>query len=128
MLGILLAVFLTHLCLQSFPGEMLPSLSDVFPFSADKAYHVYAPKAVALAANAKVGDNVMKCKFCEKIFQHRSKLLEHLVTHTDEKPFQCTMCDKKFTRSATLKRHFLVSHRFAGDSVTIVMESSEENQ
>lgn len=47
------------------------------------------------------------CKFCGKVFQSRSDLRLHSCS---EIPFICTVCNKKFARSAYLARHMKLHH------------------
>lgn len=95
----------THLFSDALQGEV----SEGFRITPEQCYMKFAPKSVALAEEAKAKNN-LKCKFCAKDFSAKSRLMEHLVRHTNEKPFPCSICDKKFTRSDSLKKHLFISH------------------
>ena len=51
------------------------------------------------------GDKPYKCKVCEKAFNHKGHLNEHLRIHTGDKPYKCNMCKKKFRHKNNLSRH-----------------------
>ena len=66
-------------------------------------------KASIFAINVKDGDkdnyylcSVFNCKYSAKQFHD---VMKHIRIHTDEKPFCCQYCDKKFTRTDKLKVH-----------------------
>ncbi|XP_063282158.1 zinc finger and BTB domain-containing protein 41 [Pelobates fuscus] len=47
-----------------------------------------------------------KCDICNKSFTRRPHLKEHMILHTQDKPFKCTYCDEKFkSRFKRLKHH-----------------------
>ena len=50
------------------------------------------------------------CNVCGKVFCSTIILKQHKLVHTDEKPFQCKKCDKKFKRKGDLNVHVKVVH------------------
>ena len=50
-------------------------------------------------------ERLYPCSFCDKSFKHKSNLPQHERIHTGDKPYQCAVCNKKFNRKSTLTRH-----------------------
>lgn len=42
------------------------------------------------------------------MFRTRGHLKDHERTHTNERPYNCTVCDRRFRRSSTLKVHLRI--------------------
>lgn len=45
------------------------------------------------------------CFYCDMGFSSELLLVEHLASHTHQKPFQCEKCSLSFMHRSTLRRH-----------------------
>lgn len=52
----------------------------------------------------------VKCPVCEKAFVNKSYLQQHLLYHSGEKNFTCTICASRYYKSSHLKRHIQNVH------------------
>ncbi|XP_026312151.1 zinc finger protein 786 isoform X2 [Piliocolobus tephrosceles] len=68
----------------------------------DKRYRVKADMKAHQLLHS--GEMPFSCE-CGKGFVKHSKLIEHIRTHTGEKPFRCPKCDKSFRLKAQLLSH-----------------------
>lgn len=50
-------------------------------------------------------NNKFICDFCQKGFPTKSRCIEHVRTHTGEKPLICEVCDKGFNSHGILNIH-----------------------
>ncbi|KAJ9576749.1 hypothetical protein L9F63_025357, partial [Diploptera punctata] len=45
---------------------------------------------------------------CNKSFSQKTSLNRHLLVHSNEKHFKCSVCNKSFSRKYNLNEHLLV--------------------
>ncbi|XP_052762839.1 sal-like protein 1 isoform X11 [Mya arenaria] len=87
---------------------MFPDLSGAVGSSGDMQGTSQAGYSDEQKANVKLEEN--QCPYCLKILTREFDLKRHISSkHSDEKPFECNICGKKFSRKDGLKRH-LITH------------------
>lgn len=81
------------------------------------------------------GDGQYACKICDQVFSQsdQTSIRKHALTHTEEKPFFCDVCDRSFNRVDYLKEHFKSKrHRQAlaeasGDAMAMTMAEEDDD-
>ena len=56
----------------------------------------------------KLGDKQYGCPFCPKILPYSSRMKQHILIHTKEKPFKCDTCGKGFRQKGGLNQHLMI--------------------
>lgn len=54
------------------------------------------------------GTGINMCTKCNKTFSTRTNLIRHMLTHENQKPYQCMICSTGFTQSGSLKQHMYI--------------------
>ena len=57
------------------------------------------------------GDQQWECDKCDKSFKYQGYLVQHMLIHSEIKPYSCTKCNRSFKMYANLKKH-LMNHSF----------------
>ena len=57
------------------------------------------------------GDKPCECDVCNKRFSRSHVLTVHKRTHTEDKPYQCDVCNKRFSESHKLTQHKVSAHK-----------------
>ena len=51
------------------------------------------------------------CDFCSVFMRNKSDMRRHILTHTRERLFQCSICGKGFIQKGNLKVHIGTVHK-----------------
>ncbi|XP_030764594.1 homeotic protein spalt-major-like isoform X2 [Sitophilus oryzae] len=67
----------------------------------------FSPLRLAVGPGASLGRGNTTCSLCFKTFACNSALEIHYRSHTKERPFKCTVCDRGFSTKGNMKQHML---------------------
>ena len=67
----------------------------------------------------KLGAGIFKCPICFKIMRTNPHMVEHIRTHTGEKPFKCQFCDHRSAQKSGIKVHVKSQHPEKGQQTVI---------
>ena len=73
--------------------------------NADKEHSNGNPISRRQTFSSQSFDEVLKCIHCLKQFSSKHCLKEHYFTHTDERPYKCKNCSKRFKHASQLSLH-----------------------
>ncbi|XP_064640782.1 zinc finger protein 260-like [Lineus longissimus] len=54
--------------------------------------------------------NGFKCPYCEKVSAQKTRMVIHIRSHTGERPYACSRCNKRYAERSKLNRHMRVIH------------------
>ena len=56
-------------------------------------------------SDEKSGKQYHQCTICNKVFQHKRSMKDHVNAHKGEKPYTCSICNESFSRRTSLQQH-----------------------
>ena len=86
--------------------------TGIRPHGCDQCDKTFAHKITLRQHKKYAHEDVEKysCIYCRKNCQSKHKLIDHLRTHTKEKPFKCHLCSTSFTIKGNLTFHIKSIH------------------
>ncbi|XP_030267041.1 zinc finger protein 436-like [Sparus aurata] len=89
------------------PDRNFNSVSHLQPVTDDETSHGSEPETDD-SSDWEIQENESSCSVCKKTFSDRFHFVNHMRTHTGEKPFHCPVCGKGFSRKDHVKQHEVV--------------------
>ncbi|KAK3733080.1 hypothetical protein QZH41_008414 [Actinostola sp. cb2023] len=92
---------------NSFSVAMPPS-AESEPMSLIQEQSIPSDGQLELSPRSSPQKRFYSCSICDKLFNNSISLKQHMIVHSSSKPFQCHACQKSFKRSSTLSTHMLI--------------------
>jgi len=87
-------------------ADTVPHESNVSEESVAAYYDVIDSKVSAdVSKDKKEVDKVLKCPYCDKTFELKNSLSNHIKSHSDIRQFKCTNCERRFKKTGDYQRH-----------------------
>lgn len=87
----------------------VPSLSDNTNTDSKAGCYNYSCTSMQVFSQehmkTRSSDRPFQCNICGKYFSKKGVLNRHMRTHTGERPFECDVCGKCFGERSILKKH-----------------------
>jgi uncharacterized Zn-finger protein len=68
-------------------------------------------------------DRKHKCEICGKGFIATQKLREHILTHTNIKPYKCELCNQAFSNFSGHRQHMMKKVRKTSLKTNLIFEN-----
>ncbi|CAB1420376.1 unnamed protein product [Pleuronectes platessa] len=94
-------------------SELRPHACDFCSRSFRRLSHLKRHREVVHANGARPPQSFI-CHICGKDKKCRSQLDRHVIIHTGERPFACSLCSARFNRSGNLQQHRKRMHGVGG--------------
>ena len=105
-----------HELSPSSPGSSLPDDDDV-PLPAPLTKKTTALDIAALRKSLTGRPRLKRiCHICGRECPSRHKLQRHLSTHSEDRPYNCSICGKAFKWTEYLSKHMRTQHGAVGSS------------
>ncbi len=80
-----------------------------------------------LKGKHKIGVKTYTCPTCYKVVYNKSKLQRHLLTHSDFKPYKCTVCTASYKDNVNYKIHMKNIHGVDIKNPYRIVDSEKKN-
>lgn len=113
-----MAIKMRHVFHHDIPDANVSSFPPKLNFNSSVVINKNNFEGNNISEETNVGNNIIaavkrsvfNCKHCNFTARCASALKRHMVVHSDERPFICTMCSKSFKRSCGLQQHEMHVH------------------
>ena len=105
-------------CDKAFPKKLVNS-STIYQPTLQRSHTNAGISKKAFSESSHLKNHIMththekpyQCSYCKKSFIEKCNLVHHTKNHTREKPYQCSYCEKSFTEKCNLVYHTMTHTR-----------------
>lgn len=88
--------------------EHIRAHEGIKPYSCENCNLEFTTKGALRQHNEVHRKKTFECIVCGKLFRRKFNLIQHERSHSNEKPYTCKECNKKFAYRSSLKAHSCV--------------------